>query len=214
MARKSIKAKSKSSAGRRGRPRQGEREQRRQRVLQAAHDELVENGYENLTMLGVASRAGASKETLYSWFGNREGLFSALITQNADASAERVRAALAGGDDPRQTLVGYSTGLLTLLTGDGSIALNRAAMTSPKLAKILLESGRFRVGPIVEEYLDRLQAEGVIRKTDSADAFVLLYGLVVQDVQIRVLLGEEPPSRSAIGQRAKVAVDRFLELMS
>ena len=48
-----------------GRPRQGEREERRHRVLDAALAELVEQGYDKTTMLSIASRAGASKETLY-----------------------------------------------------------------------------------------------------------------------------------------------------
>ena len=39
-----------------------------------------------------------------------------LIELNADASAERVRVALDTGADPHDTLVGYATGLLTLLT--------------------------------------------------------------------------------------------------
>ena len=50
-------------------------------------------------MLSVARRAGASKETLYSWFGNRDGLLRALIERNADTSAERVAAALGSTTD-------------------------------------------------------------------------------------------------------------------
>jgi AcrR family transcriptional regulator len=197
---------------RRGRPRAGEREERRQRVLDAAFDELLEHGYEKLTMLGIASRAGASKETLYAWFGNREGLFAALITANADASAERVQAALDSGGEHRATLVDYATGLLTLLTSDRSIALNRASMSSPELARILLSSGRHRVGPIVEEYLARLAAAGHLDIADPAEAFTVLYGLVVRDTQIRVLLGEPPPSCHRIAIRAEHAVDQFLQL--
>lgn len=210
----STAATNKPSAGRRGRPRAGERAERRRAVLEAAFAELAEHGYEKVTMLGVAKRAGASKETLYSWFGNREGLFAALITENADASAERVRAALAGDGEPRQTLTGYAIGLLTLLTDDRSIALNRGAMTSPELAEILLAQGRHRVGPVVEAYLARLAADGFLAIDDPADAFTLLYGLVVRDTQIRVLLGERPPSKRQIAARAELAVDRFLLLTS
>lgn len=197
---------------RRGRPRVGERGERRQRVIDAAFAELLEHGYENVTMLGIASRAGASKETLYSWFGSRDGLFTAMIEQNADNSAERVQAALAGDEDPHQTLVGYATGLLTLLTDDRSVVLNRAAMTSSELAATLLASGRHRVGPIVERYLDRLRTTGYLRIDDPADAFTLLYGLVVRDTQIRVLLGEPGPTRSQIAARAEGAVEQFLQL--
>ncbi|MDH3680935.1 MAG: TetR/AcrR family transcriptional regulator [Acidimicrobiia bacterium] len=212
MARRTPTARSARTTSRRGRPRSGEREERRQRVIDAAFDELLEHGFEHVTMLGIASRAGASKETLYSWFGSRDGLFTAMIEQNADSSAERVAAALAGDADPEVTLIGYATGLLTLLTDRRSVALNRAAMTSPDLAKILLASGRHRVGPIVEQYLARLGAAGWLRIDDPSEAFTLLYGLVVRDTQIRVLLGEPPPSRSAVAARAETGVRNFMAL--
>ncbi len=197
---------------RRGRPRADEIEQRRQRVKDVAYAELVEHGYQNMTMSGIAKSAGASKETLYSWFGNREGLFTALIIENADASAERVQAALDGNADPYDTLVGYAAGLLNLLTDERSIALNRAAMSSPELAATLLQSGRHRVGPVVESYLADLSDAGYITVEDPADGFTLLYGLVVRDAQIRVLLGEDPPGPDQITTRAREAVDQFLRL--
>ncbi len=204
-----------SSAGpmrRRGRPRAGEREERRRRVIDAAFAELVEHGAEHVTMLGIAERAGSSKETLYSWFGNRLGLLRAMIEENADGAAARVEDALDGDDDPRDTLVGFSTGLLLLLTDPRSVALNRAAMTSPELAETLLASGRHRVGPIVEEYLAKLTEAGVLSVDDPAAGFRLLYGLVIRDTQIRVLLGEAPPSPETLEAEAEAAVDAFLRL--
>ncbi|MDY7101466.1 MAG: TetR/AcrR family transcriptional regulator [Actinomycetota bacterium] len=182
-------------------------------MIDAAFDELTERGYERVTMQGIARRAGASKETLYSWFGNREGLFAALIEENAAASAERVEAALTTERDPRDTLVGFATGLLRLLTSERSVVLNRAAMGSPELARVLLASGRHRLGPLVERYLERLAARSLLRIDDADDAFRLLYGLVVQDAQIRTLLGEDPPSPAEIDERAARAVDRFLTLV-
>lgn len=56
----------------------------------AARDELVERGAAGLTMEGVARRAGASKETLYAWFGTRDDLIGAVIEATADDSAQRV----------------------------------------------------------------------------------------------------------------------------
>lgn len=200
------------TTSRRGRPRAGERAEREQKIVAAALEELIDHGYERVTMLGIASRAGASKETLYNWFGSKEGLFAALIKANADQSAQRIETALDEGADPVETLVGYATGLLTLLTSPGSVALNRAAMSSPELAEVLLAHGRHRVGPLVEEYLARLSDGGDISIDDPAQAFELLYGLVVRDTQIRVLLGEPAPRPDVIRRRATRAVSQFLRL--
>lgn len=205
------------TAGRRGRPRAGERAQRRERVLDVALDELVEHGCEELTMQRIAEQAGASKETLYAWFGSREGLLQALIERNADQSARQIQAALNGAtlNGPTRLeviLTSYATGLLTLLTSPPSLALNRAAMTSPVLAELLLKAGRHRIGPLVERYLHAQHVAGKLHAPDPAAAFRLLYGLVVQDTQIRVLLGEHPPTHEEISHHARRAVERFVHL--
>jgi len=188
-------------------------------VLDAALNVLIEDGVDRMTMLAVAKRAGASKETLYSWFGNRDGLLRALIERNADGSAERIQAALGATAtdevEVRTTLEGYAAGLLRLLTSPGSVALNRAAMSDGELAALLLASGRHRVGPIVEAFLERQAKAGNLTLTMAPPAaFELLYGLVVQDIQIRVLLGESAPSSRVLTARAKAGVGRFLQLTS
>ena len=186
---------------------------RRDAVLDAAAAELTARGYEPTTMLAVARAAGASKETLYSWFGSKEGLFAALIERNAKQTNERVSAALATDAPPEEVLVGFATNLQTLLLGDAALAINRAAMNAPELARLLLEHGRFRTGALVERYLAGLMDRGMIRVHDPASAFQVLYGLVIEDRQIRALLGDAVPDDDARQSHAKDAVDRFLTIM-
>lgn len=185
-------------------------------MIQAALAELVERGPAGVTMQQVARRAGASKETLYAWFGNREGLLTAVVEANADASVAGVAAVLdeipADAAAARADLEAYGRGLLALLTGPASVALNRAAMVSPALAAIVLESGRHRVGPLVERYLAGLHAAGIIEAPSETAAYQTLYGLVVRDTQIRVLLGEAPPSVEEARRAAEHAVGQFMDL--
>jgi AcrR family transcriptional regulator len=201
---------------RRGRPPAGASEAQREVVLDAAFALLVERGYQGTTMGAVAERAGSSKETLYAWFTSKQGLFAALVRRQAEAANRAAAAALDArpGADPAETLTGLATNLLGLLLGERSVAINRAAMAEPdgELAAVLLAEGRHRTGPIVEAYLARLAAEGRIRVDDPAEAFQLLYGLVLRDLQIRVLLGEAPPRKAALAAQARTAVDRFLSL--
>lgn len=199
---------------RRGRLPTLEREHRQEEVLDAALATLLTSGYAGLTMHRVAADAGASKETLYAWFGSRDGLLAAMIERNADVSAESVARALTDEAEPARTLTAYAVGLLRLLTGPASVALNRAAMTSPDLGALLLASGRHRIGPLVERYLAQQHARGRLSAPDPSAAFRLLYGLVVQDTQIRVLLGEPAPSAASLTHQAEQAVERFLRLLT
>jgi AcrR family transcriptional regulator len=54
--------------------RQEQARQTRQRVLQAAHDLFVEQGYGRTTIADVASAAGVSPETIYATFRNKATL--------------------------------------------------------------------------------------------------------------------------------------------
>ena len=56
--------------------------ERQQAVLDAVLDLLVEGG-DQITMTAVAKRASCSKETLYKWFGDRDGLLAATVRWQA-----------------------------------------------------------------------------------------------------------------------------------
>ena len=202
--------------GRRGRPRAGERPAREEALLDAAFDLVVERGAGGVTMSAIAGRAGASKETLYTWFGDRAGLLAALVRRNAEATNRAVEQAL-HGDDVRSTLRRFAAELLTLLLSERALAVNRAAIaelpTTPELADVLRSQGRERTGPLVEAYLAAQAERGTLHIEDPGEAFRLLYGLVVRDAQIIALLGGPIMDAAAVARRADDAVDRFLALV-
>src|SRR5258707_15653542 len=61
---------------RRSRPRG---EIRRSQILDAAAQVFLENGYGGATIDLVVEHAGASKATAYSFFGDKDGLFAAIV---------------------------------------------------------------------------------------------------------------------------------------
>jgi AcrR family transcriptional regulator len=163
-------------------------------------------------MSGVAARACSSKESLYVWFGSKEGLVAELIRRQSARTNTAVELALTTDQPAREVLVGIATNLLNVLLSDTSLALNRAAMSSPALAAILLQHGRHTTGPLVERYLAQLHREGLMQMDDPAEAFRLFYGLTIQDSQIRALLGEQPPNAPERVKMARSAVSRFITL--
>lgn len=105
-------------------------------------------------MQRVAEEAHTSKETLYSWFGDKAGLFKQLVAREARAVNEELGAALAGheeGGDAGALLVRFGSNVLALLLGPRSPAINRAAIaaatTSPELDRILASQGRETIRP-------------------------------------------------------------------
>ena len=177
--------------------------------------ELVERGYEKTTTEAIAKRAGASKQTLYRWFGDKQGIFRALVERNA----AQVMDAL--GDQPldatlrvRETLIRLGELLLDLLLSPESVALNRAAMSSLALATTLRESGRERVGARIESWFAALHDAGEIDAPDPAAAFRTFFGLVVADHQIGALLGHPVLAHAARAATVRRGVEQFLKLHS
>src|ERR1700689_2610778 len=65
--------------------RHGRSEQARLAVLEAADDLLVERGFADVTIEGIAARAGVAKQTIYRWWTSKTAiLFDALSTDAAE----------------------------------------------------------------------------------------------------------------------------------
>ena len=65
-----------ASTKRRGRPRNAERHAS---ILQATRDLILEVGYARVTIEAVAKRSGASRTTIYEWWGHRAPLVEEAI---------------------------------------------------------------------------------------------------------------------------------------
>lgn len=64
---------------------------RRQAFLQAAREVFLEHGYEAASVNDVVRMAGGSLATLYAQFGNKEGLFLAVMQDQHDRFAREMR---------------------------------------------------------------------------------------------------------------------------
>ncbi len=164
-------------------------------VLDAVLRLLVEKG-DGLTMTAVARRASCSKETLYKWFGDRDGLLAATVRWQAS----RVRVApvdRAGLDAATLTarLEEFAGNWLTVISSQTSIALNRVAIGqaadgAASLGAIVLENGRFAMGRRLRPVLEAGRDAGLLAFDDTETAFRTFFGLTARDLQIRLLLGD------------------------
>jgi len=189
---------------------------RQSAVLAEALRLLVDGGDKALTTSGLARAANCSKESLYKWFGDRDGLLAAMISfqqskvRTADRSGERLSA-----DALREHLEVFARDLLEVLSGEVSLALNRLAIgqssrDGSKLGKLLLEHGRREIDRRARALVDAGKRSSLLRFDDADEAYHTFYGLVVSDLHVRMLLGE--PGLKDIGRQAQKAVEAFLVL--
>lgn len=191
---------------------------RQQAVLDAVLALMVEKGGE-LTMTAVARRASCSKETLYKWFGDRDGLLSATVRwQASKVRAGNYDRQRLDASSLRESLARFAANWLSVITSPTSIALNRvaigqAASGAGGLGGIVLANGRFAIGERLKPVLEAGREAGLLAFGDTETAFRTFFGLAGRDVQIRLLLGDALSlGKAEIEADAARATDQFLTL--
>ncbi len=192
--------------------------ERQREVLDVVLSLMVEEG-DGFSVARIARAASCSKETLYKWFGDRDGILTATVQWQAS----RVRA----GEYDRQrldaaqlrkSLEDFAANWLSVISSQTSIALNRvavshAATAKSRLGQIVLANGRFAIGERLKPILEAGRAAGILDFEDSEEAFRAFFGLVGRDVQIRLLLGDDfALDRETIAGDARRATNQFFVL--
>ncbi len=196
--------------------REEKRSIRQQQIEAAAYEVLESKGYGGTSMLGIARKARASNETLYNWYGDKQGLFRALVTRNAAEVKEHLDAELETDHDALSILSTLGPKLLELLTGDRAVALNRAAAadSSGELGATLSQAGREAVFPLLQKVVERARDEGRLKFQHPGEAVGLYLDLLIGDLQIRRVIGRMPtPSEAFCQERADRAVRHLRQLL-
>lgn len=197
--------------------REEKRTLRQQQIEAAAYEVLEAKGYGGTSMQGIAKQARASNETLYNWYGDKQGLFRTLVTRNAEEVKFHLEAELETDHDALTILGTLGPKLLNLLTGDRAVALNRAAAadSSGELGATLSTAGREAVFPLLEQVLLRARKDGQLRFKTPGDAVGLYLDLLIGDQQIRRVIGRFPaPTKEFCEARSQRAVNLLCLLLS
>ncbi|MFD6858063.1 TetR/AcrR family transcriptional regulator [Rhodococcus sp. NPDC060090] len=77
----------------------------RTKVLDATLALITSDGFDAVTIAGVAKAAGVSRQTVYSIFGSREDLVSQAVASAALGGLDDIRTRLSGTDTPCEYVV-------------------------------------------------------------------------------------------------------------
>lgn len=191
---------------------------RRQEILDAAFHELMARGFAGTTMLAVARRARASKETVYALFGSKEKLFEALVHSRSDRMRAALIPATAGAaTDPAGILTRFAIDFLELATDPGTIAVRRLAIAeaerSPELGRILDRAGRAPVRSSLIAYLNLARDAGRLAFDTAEEAATVFMSLILSHLMLPLLENlRPPPTPEAIRRHAGRSVALFMIL--
>jgi AcrR family transcriptional regulator len=112
----------------------------RQAIINAARTCFLEQGYAATTIRGVARQAGVDPALVYHYFGDKPGLFVALLQLPADPRQIKKRASRGGFSGVKlveRFLAQWETGPQP--PGQSFVALAQAMSASPEVARSMRE---------------------------------------------------------------------------
>jgi AcrR family transcriptional regulator len=185
--------------------------EREARIEAAAYAVLRDKGFKGASMLAIAKAAKASNETLYKFYGNKIGLFSAMIRSNT-ARVEDELAHIRGQSGQGPDVLRYvAQALLQMVTSEQAIALNRAAAgdVSGELGAELAQEGRARLLPLFQDLIRDLYGP----TDDVAERVECFIALLIGDLQIRRAIHEIAPlTATEIDERVTQALTRLQKI--
>lgn len=183
-------------------------------ILEAAHAVFIDTGYERAGMDDIATRADASKVTVYTYFGSKDNLFASVMA----ARCRRYGAALevpAWTDQPLAELleqIGCRT--LQLLMAPDVIALFRIVIAEsahfPDLGRTFYQHGPERHQTRLAEIFAAATRRGLLATPQPRAAAAEFIALLRTDLHLRVILGLQAPDALQLQRVARHATQVFL----
>lgn len=164
---------------------------RRGEIIDGALGLIARDGYQAVTMRGLAAELGVSTGTITHWFATKDQILGAALDEAAARVERRIEAALDGVEDPEALLI--ALGDLSLPDDPDTVAEQRVwseigarAGRAPALAarhEDLYRGWRRRIERAVGAGL----AAGAFRPVDPAD-WALAYAALLDGLAQHVLL--------------------------
>lgn len=194
-----------------GRPPKGNEQLSRDRLLDAAQQLFLENGYGNLSLEALAREARVSLRTIYNQFDGKPGVFGALVKRCSD----QFIGGLKSDGDIQEALATFGTQFLFRITRPDVVRMRAILIGEsprfPDLAEQFYEHGPKHTLGHLTEFFRRHQQTGRVANIDPgflADQYIsALRGERLHRLQ----LGLEPtPDEADIEQWVRQVTALFL----
>jgi len=191
-------------------------ELRRRAFLDAARDVFLEQGYEAANMSEIVKRAGGSLATLYAQFGDKEGIFLAVLERRMKEVTDALEVELQAHTPVEEGLRRIGEQFAGKLVQPQSLELYRLivglAKKFPDMAQSFMKLGPNKVRVGLAAYLqDRADAGEIPQSHDFEQLGSLFLDMVRSPLQSRALLDQSVrPTEAEVSESVERAVTLFL----
>ena len=189
------------------------REESQARILDASLNLLVERGYDRFSLQDVGSLAGCSYELVNHYFGNKDGLLTALAEHIVDrfATDGLKKPPLPNGFDNLVQIIRHYAAVADrdFVTFRAYMIIAGEAPSRPTVAEFVLKVRDRTISTLLEAMTDG-QAKGDIRNDIEAEEYVkLIYEFVRGHADVSLLTHPSAARRV----RSSSSVDLFVEIL-
>lgn len=183
------------------------------RILEAATELFLRDGYFGTSIEAVLEASGGSKATLYSYFSTKDDLFRAVIDE---AIRNQHQPRLEDRADPRKALAEFAVQVVEIMASPRHGALLRLTLGErdrfPDLAERWYEVAALQSRSTLGTFFRNLERQGLLKSGTAETATADFLGLTVRQWWLEAILfgAERLPSRDAIRATAERAADRLL----
>jgi len=203
-----------------GRPTRDAAIERDQRLIDVATRLFLERGFDATSIEAVAEAARVSKPTVYAQYGDKRGLFTAVLRREIArwlaplaAAASEMPVDSAPNCSVEERLIELGRQLLTLNCTADSIAFSRIltaqAINFPEVARLAVDEGWSKAVSTTAEFFDHLVACGALDLEDSTIAAETFLNMVVGHTHRMATFGI-PIDMQTAETRMEVSIRLFL----
>ncbi len=188
---------------------------RKEALISAARKLFTEHGLAGTTLEMITAEAGGSRRTIYELFGNKDGIFEAVVRDGTKHATSIIGEIQFSNLELRESLIEFGTKLMTFLTAADTIKYFRLLISEiprfPHVGKVFYETGSLEGRRILAAYFTAQIAAGNWPKSDPEQAAIFLLSLIKSDLDIRQFTysGWKPRTHD-LQQHVTNAVDMFL----
>ncbi len=191
-------------------------DRRRAAIVKAATSVFLKRGFEAASLDEIIRKAGGSRSTLYAEFGDKEGLFAAIIGGICETILGPLRGAFETYRPIADVLTTFADRFMEQLMSPTSLALYRVVSAEswrfPTLGRRVFAAGPDAAAAQLAQYLRAESRAGTIAVAQPDLAARLFLEMIKGDLHTRALFGAgPPPSRAEIRRCIRAAVSVFLD---
>lgn len=152
---------------------------KQEQILAGALPVFLKHGYERTSMDRVAEAAGVSKQTLYSYFKDKEGLFMAIAERMAQEKFRLVWSKPLEGE-PKQVLRRLAEGICSEVEHEEYLYFMRLVMAEsgkrPELGQLMIKN---LAKPAIKILADYLQQQQQLKLKDPEAVAWIFVGTII-----------------------------------